>query len=148
MAKDAGERRSRNVAIRQTRAMANLRKTNHRDKQMNTTMIETSWRKHAKSRKHAPTFTTNEFKERIKAICGVREPERHIDYELYPPAATSHRQGWMITVGGQLQDGVYPSKAQADRAARLEAAAQQNDARPTIRTPTDQGYYPPERRAR
>jgi hypothetical protein len=60
---------------------------------MNSTIIETSWRKRAKSRKHPPTFTTNEFKERIKAICGVRP----------------------------LED------------------------QPTIRTPTDHGYYPPQR---
>lgn len=43
--------------------------------------------------------------------------QRHIDYELYPPAATSHRKGWMITVNHELQKEIFDCRDDAERAA-------------------------------
>jgi len=62
--------------------------------------------------------------------CEPYQLQRHRDYELYPPSSTSHKLGWMITVGGALQDSVYPNKQQAERAAKLEAKAQKEEQYP------------------
>lgn len=72
------------------------------------------------------TDTTRPNKRKGQATQKI-EPQRHIDYELYPPAATSHRLGWMITVHGKVQDGIYPCRDQAERAAKLEAMAAKSD---------------------
>ena len=33
-------------------------------------------------------------------------PKRGIDYNVYPPSATSDRKGWAVTIGGEYIEGV------------------------------------------
>ncbi len=82
------------------------------------------------SDKFSAEWSTQDIINAWEHGCEPYQPQRHRDYELYPPAATSHRLGWMITVNGILQDSIYPNKQQAEGAAILESKAQKQEQYP------------------
>ncbi len=74
-------------------------------------------------------MTDKQFRNHISQQCGFNKakPQRFIDYNVYPPSATSDRKGWAVTIGGQYIEGKrFDSRGEAE----LFAQSEVNTAKP------------------
>ncbi len=73
-------------------------------------------------------MTTRQFEESVNAdirrMINKAKPQRFIDYNVYPPSATSDRKGWAVTIGGQYIEGKrFDSRGEAEQFAQSQIEA-------------------------
>lgn len=63
-------------------------------------------------------------------------PQRHIDYQVYPPSATSDGKGWAVTIGGEyVKVAPFETRADAEEYAKAEVLRKRAAAAKPAHTP-------------